>query len=435
MQLPNLSGWWLRLIALTLLAGGLILELGYQTYWLNARAMYISPVLWLLGGLLSCAAAFHLAGFKRSIPLISNRLWIRGMLMFVCFALGAWYIGSWLSEIFAAFPIDPKSSDIVPSLQLYVRRWLSGEQVYAPLEFGRWVVDPTYMPLLWMPYAFSELLQIDYRWTAYAVFLLGLACWQWRLIRQDIPLWEVIFKALLPFVFLHVFLTHNEKMFGLAVELLPVGFYLILAITILHRKPWLMALGILLCLLSRYAFTFWLPVYLLIICLERGLKTGVGVSMAVAVGVLLLYVIPFLSKDWSILSKGLAYYQKTAETQWVRQSWQEEGKPPYHLSRGLGFAIYFHSYHRYTLMDRLAFNRKAHLLISAMAALLLLVGYFLFRKRGLNVRLYLLIGLKCYLLLFYGFFYVPFSYLFLLPFFMTLPLLYSVPLAKRLTWV
>ena len=52
--------------------------------------------------------------------------------------------------------------------------------------------------------------------------------------------------------------------------------------------------------------------------------------------------------------------------------------------------------------------------------------YWKNRKRGLNVSIYLLIGLKLYLVVFYSFFYVPFSYLFMLPMFLTIPLLYQI---------
>ena len=419
-------------ISLLLLGLGIYLELAYQTFSLGASGLHLSPIYWLLGGLLTCGGAFYLAAFSNDIPQASDSLLLRISISIICFGLGAWYIGSWLSEVFAAYPIDPKSSDIVPSLQLYVRRWLAGETVYAPFQFPGWVVLPTYFPLLWMPYAFSEILQIDYRWTAYLVFLIALAAWNWRLIRQQVPLWELVIKVLFPFAMLHYFLLHSEKMFGFSVELLPIGFYLILALSIFHRSRWLMALGILLCLLSRYAFTFWLPVYLLLLWIERGFKTTLQVGLYTLLGVAALYIIPFLIKDPTILTNGLAYYAKTAETQWELQSWQQEGNVPYHLGRGLSFAIYFYDHHAYTVMDRLASNRKAHLLACTLAALLLLAGYFIFRKRGLNVKIYLLIGLKFYLLIFYGFFYVPFSYLYMLPFFLTIPILYSIPIAKLL---
>ena len=71
-------------------------------------------------------------------------------------------------------------------------------------------------------------------------------------------------------------------------------------------------------------------------------------------------------------------------------------------------------------------NRKAHLVACGMAAVLLLLGYLLGRKRGLNVRLYMLVGLKFYLVIFYGFFYVPFSYLYMLPFFLSLAIVYEL---------
>ncbi|MEO1626718.1 MAG: hypothetical protein AAFV25_16305, partial [Bacteroidota bacterium] len=348
------------LLTISLLLG-LYLEVGMQTFDINRYGPYTSPIVWLAGGLLFCLSAFGMmrlrpavlkSDVKTSFPIPSAAL-SYGLLAF-----GTYYIGQQLAPIFAQNPSDPNASDILPSLELYVRRWLGGEVVYKAMDFGGWTVNPTYFPLLWMPYAISELLQIDYRWTSYGVFILAIILYNAVLLRQRRPLPEILLKSAIPFFLLQYFLDFRPKVFIFSVELLPVGFYLILTLTTWHRKNWVMAIGILLCLLSRYAFTFWLPVYLLILWIERGffptLRTGLWVSL----GVLLLYVLPFLSKDWSILGNGLKYYAKTAEGQWYPQPWQKEGDVPFHLNQGLSFAMQFYSKTDYTIPDRLASNRK-----------------------------------------------------------------------------
>ena len=412
---------------------GIFGELAMQTFWQNQFGMYKSPIVWMLSGFLVCFTAFFLIGFKKPMPQKDEKAikWQRALIVLGIFSFGTIWCGFRLDQVFQSFPVDAKASDIIPSLEMYVRRFLGGETVYRPLPFEGYSVDPTYLPLMWAPYSFSEILKIDYRWTAYIVFLIPIFIYNFKLIKSNASIPELIIKPLVPFIFLYSFTQNASGTLGYAVEMLPIGFYLILTLTIFHKNRYLMALGIVLCLLSRYAFTFWLPLYLLIYWVEKGFKNVFAVSLSVVFGVLLLYVIPFLSKDWTLISKGLNYYAKTAVGQWQTQPWQEPGAKPHHLSNGLSFAIYFYDYQPYTLEDRLKLNRKAHITACAFAAFLLGLGYLFFRKRGLNTKMYLLVGLKFYLIIFYGFFYVPFSYLYQLPLFLSVALLYHIPLKEK----
>ncbi len=426
-----------RVSLLVLLFLGVFIELAMQTFWIGKLGLYWSPVVWLAGGVMTCVAAFYLVGFKKSPSAVSldyyqrynNALMILSVTLFSALVIAALLMG-----VFQKYPSDPMGSDILPSLEAYVRRFLSGEKVYAPIEFPGWTVAPTYFPMLWMPYTFSELLHIDYRWTAYLVFVISIYLYNLKMVRYDTPYAEAGIKAMLPFLFILTFIIHREHAFGYAVELLPIGFYLILTQSVLNRSRFLMGMGILICLLSRYAFTFWLPVYFLIIWLEWGFKDLFRVGMVVLIGVLILYVFPFLSKDWSILTNGLAYYEKTAVGQWYPQSWDAPGAIPHHLSRGLSFAVYFYELAEGSVEEKLALNKMVHQLVCLLAAILILLGYFFWRKKGLNIKMYLIITLKFYLLIFYGFFQVPFAYLFMLPLFLSFPLIYNIPIRKGRFW-
>ncbi|MEM1320760.1 MAG: hypothetical protein AAGG75_10925 [Bacteroidota bacterium] len=428
--MPKLSQ--LKPLWLTLMVLGLVYELGCLTYWIKDYGSYTKPIIWLVAGLVTALAALPLLAFEqeeKGTPM-GRKSWPKWLVTFLVFGWGAVYIGQHLQAIFLAFEIGPLNSDIVPSLQFYVRRLLSGEFAYNPMQFPGWTVYPTYFPLLWLPYIFSEVLSIDYRWTAYLLFLLAILLYNRWLIRQDISPIEAGLKAALPFVMVFSFIYNTEKVFGHAVELLPIAYYLILCLSTFHRSRWFMALGILLCLLSRYAFTFWLPLYLLFYWIEKGFKPVFNVSLLVLLGVVLLYILPFMSKDWGILQRGLAYYSKTAITQWEPQPWQSKDDIPFHLNQGQSFARYFYDKTELEVADRLSLNRKVHLLACFIAAGLIAAFYFFFRKRGLNTRWFLIIALKFYLTIFYGFFYVPFSYLYMLPLFISLPLFYRVPWAS-----
>ena len=96
----------------------------------------------------------------------------------------------------------------------------------------------------------------------------------------------------------------------------------------------------------------------------------------------------------------------------------------------MSLAIYYTDSAGASLEDKLAANRLVHLLACALAAGMILLAYLLLRKRGLNVKIYLLVSLKFYLLIFYGLFYVPFGYLYMLPLFLSFPLLYYLPFRR-----
>lgn len=421
-----------RIVLISLLLISIFIEVGMQTWWNVAFGEYWSPFVMFLSGVLICLIAFRLIVFeKEPIPILKNKKddTRKSIVFFSTFLIGAIWIGVEYFEIQQKFPVyeNGTGSDVIPSLKLYVQRFLNGEFPYQPLEFDGWTVMPTYFPMMWLPYSFSEILSIDYRWTAYLVFLMPLFLLQWQLKKQDIPIFELIFKIGLPFFFIYSYMTCFDHVMGYGVELMPVGLYFFLVLSLQAKRPWLIALPIVFVLLSRYAFTFWLPVYLLTIWIERGFRTVFKVSSWVLAGVIGLYILPFLSKDWDIFLEGFAYYGKTAESAW---QWDRGDGRPLLLMTGLSHAIFFYDFVEGDLMSRMGVNRLFHLIFCLGTAFGLFYFYLKNRKRGLRIAIFLLIGLKLYLVFFYSFFYVPFRYLFQLPLFLTIPILYQIPLFK-----
>jgi hypothetical protein len=410
-----------------------LLELAMLTFWKGKLGVYYSPVVWLIAGLGAGFAVFFFVrkdqGGEELLPQEDPNQYLRIALVLLIFVAGTFYHGLLLKAIFLKVPVDAGVSDIVPSMQHYVRRWLSGDNVYAPIDYGGWTVVPTYLPFLWMPYALPEVLGFDYRWMAYGVFLFGLSFYYIPLLRKPAPLAEVLIKAIFPFALLYFLLTDKTSdLFGMSVELLPVGLYLIMGRTIFHRSWWVVALGVLLCLLSRWAFTFWLPVYLLAFWMERGFGEAFKVGVVLAAGVLLIFVVPFVIPNWQTLSEEMKIYPRTAPARWHTEFWQPEGAKPYHLKQGISFAIYFYDFVEGEPEDRLKVNRQVHKYVCLFAAFLLMLGYLYVRGKGGDVKGYFLAGLKMYLVVFYGFFYVPFLYLYQLPLLLSIPLVMGVKL-------
>ena len=415
---------WLLLFA--------ILELGSQTFWVKDWGPYANPTILLISGIMVCWIAFRMIGFKdQPIPISNQKSFLlqKRLLVFGIFTIGAIYVGMEYYAIQLRFPVHDEgiNSDVIPSLEAYIRRFYLGEFPYRPFNFAGWVVLPTYLPMMWLPYSFSHFLEIDYRWTAYIVFLIPLFIYQIRLVHQDISWTEIVMKAALPFVLLYIYMINDDGSFGSGVELMPIGLYFLLTLVLDKKSPWLIAIPIVFVLLSRYAFTFWLPVFLLAIWIEKGFRQVIKISIWVLAGVLLIYVIPFLSKDWEIFTNGLKYYTTTAEALWHPSPWQAAGEKPTLINNGMSHAIYFYDGVAGTPEERLKVCRFFHVIACGLAALILFLGYWKNRKKNLNLGLYFLIGLKFYLVIFYGFFYVPFQYLYELPGLLTIPILYHIP--------
>lgn len=402
-------------------------ETALFTFGKNFAGSPMSPAIWLISGMATAIAGFFLIGFKTSVvdqPL-KKPVKCERFLVFGIFIAGMVYCAVSLTSIFAKYPIDASASDIVPSMELYARRFLAGEKVYTTLVFEHHNVDPTYFPLMWLPYIVPEILNMDYRWAPFGLFMIVLYFYYWQLSLSPVHWLEKVFKACVPFFILSRCFMFAESMFGYAVELVPVAYYMILTGSLSSKNRWLTGLGILVCLLSRYAFTFWLPVYFILILATEGWKSVFRMSAVAVAGVLLLYILPFLMKDPAIFTKGLAYYDKTAVGQWQIQGWQSPGDKPYHLTHGLSFSEWIYDHVGGDMLNKLSTAKKIHLIACFFSAVLMLLVFIFYRNKSLDINCYALVALKFYLTVFYGFWYVPFPYLYTLPLFISIPILFK----------
>lgn len=395
------------------------LEFLLLTYWRNGAGPYLSPVLfyassWLVA-LLAWRSYRHdgeAVDLERRSP--GRLLWLLPPLL----ALGAFVPR--LARIFAASPLVATASDVIPAIRLYVGRLLSGQQVYSYMTELGYTFYPTYLPALWLPFVGAEVLGFDYRWLAVgalAVALLG--CYWWPALRQRAGWAERLLKLALPLVLLQGVMKVDVGLFGYSVESLIIGYYLLLAASLRGRSPWLRALPLVLCLLSRFALVPWVPLWLALIWQQEGRPAALRLTAGVALGLLVLYVVPFLSQDWQALALGQQTYLTAAQSDW-RQVLPGTTQP-WPLYQGLGFAAYFYQYAPGTLLHKIELVRLAQA-GSCLLLVLAAAAYWVRRRPALDYRLYALLVLKVYLATFYAFVQVPYSYLTALVVFMSLPL-------------
>jgi len=391
--------------------GLLLALLWWQTWHVETNNLLLNPLVWTFLGISSGIVIL----LNNGIPSFylqnkSRQRWITSILLLLGLMVSCYL----LADTIQKFPVDAKMSDVIPSLEVYVQRLLSGEKVYVAIPFEGYEVWPTYFPVMWLPYIVPELIGFDYRWMALFSFFIVYAFVILRTLPVQANLLQVIFIGLFPGLLVFLFDKFDSSVFAFATELMPISFYMLLIYGMFKRNFWIIGITIALCTLSRYAYTLWIIPFVAIIWIAEDFKFIVKIGAVGLCAILLLYVFPFLLKDPAIITDGLAYYGKTAEGQWLPQNWQEEGSVPFHLARGFSFSGFIYESLSSSYLEKLAFAKSLHKIIAFSVSLLFIALYVLLQKR-VSWDKFLSVSLFVYLVVFYAFIYVPFSYLFMLP--------------------
>jgi hypothetical protein len=401
-----------------LMVGLFLAEASLLTIFNNLFGVYLSPVVLFAIGVTMGFAPLYLRPVKGIDPSVNSKL---NLYLQAALVLGSTLLVSiMLYNVITRIPVDVHNSDIIPQMQVLVTRFLEGSFPYRPVTEWGYTLFPTYQPLQWLPFSFAELLKIDYRWTGLIVWLAGVLLYQWKLRKERLQPPYLVALSLLPFLVFAAFYKFEWSVLAYTVELLIAGYYLFLAFSTRNRSVWLIAAGIVLCLLSRYSLIFWLPLYFLVLFFQWDKKKATVAGLLVLAGIVLIYVLPFLSHDWTIFLQGYQYHSGAALGEWMHA---EPGQKAYHLFHGVGFACYFYDFAGGELVDRLKFLQKVHLGACIFTVVCLGIWYFRWLRHRISPRVFLLCSLKIYLVVFYTFIQIPYIYLMLVPLFAGLPLL------------
>ena len=117
---------------------------------------------------------------------------------------------------------------------------------------------------------------------------------------------------------------------------------------------------------------------------------------------------------------------------WTAAPWQPAGEIPFNHGRGIGFSFFFLKYAAGSLQEKYDFMLRCgtYLSLAVTAASILFYWKIMRGKSPAAIEAFLLASLKVFMVVFTGFIVLPFSYLFAIPLFLTLPLLFKLPLAK-----
>ncbi len=194
------------------------------------------------------------------------------------------------------YRLDFREADMLPSIEMLAKRWLSGQEVYTPLtEINR--PEVLYGPGFWLPYIIPILLKIDIRWTSFVFFMLGIVFMYYQADKRKLnPIFQVLIYILIFLVpYFYIVIIWSDIRF--TQEPLIVGYYLLLGYFLLQNKnkyQWIwVGLMIGLCLLSRFSFLLWIPFYIAYLWKNEGIKKAIQVSSVIGLLVLMLFLVPF----------------------------------------------------------------------------------------------------------------------------------------------
>lgn len=428
-MLQNLYQKHPKEIQWTLLALVCVLEFGLVSWWKPAKEadanLIQSCLIFFSGigmGIYAIRKSFQPAIDKSSYSNAEQApLWVK-IIQYTLPFIGILILLPILFPLYEKYAIAPQNSDIIPQIEIMARRFMEGEFPYAPIhDFGYELRSP-YMPLHWGPFVVPEAMGFDDRlwvlglWLAASFFFTHIAIKKGRSIFQSSIL------AILPGLFIYLLVRNNFVVFSHTVELLILSYYIFLAVALTTGNVWLIGLALLTCLLSRYSLLFWAPLLFLPFLLKHPKADLIKLGSFVLAGMLILYVIPFLSKDWTMPMQGLEHHGIVTMKNWTFEPWFGPNGKPGALYRGTGLAALFYEFWPGDAEAQAGAVQN----LQFIGSVILLLGFvFLYyrKKDQIRDRLFLLGSLKLMLTFFYSFLALPIDYYFIVPIMLSLGIL------------
>lgn len=318
----------------------------------------------------------------------------------------------------AVFPLNPYDyhyADMIPQIRACVLRFINGEKVYAPMPDVWNGMNPTYLPAMWLPWIPFEVFTNDLRWTAVFFLVSGItlmaAVFPFRNTTAFVWITALGFTVWQLVHFMYetdiVLLVHIH-------EAVVVGFYLLLGYGLVRGNPWVIGIGMGCCLMSRYVLIFWIPAFIVYTYFFDSRRNAYIIFAIVSAMFLFIFLIPYWLPQPTYFSETIAYYHECTLRFMLEQRTANEN---------LGLAKLFN-----------AASLPWLIRLETLAALIPPLGMLLFfirKKESLqaNKSFFGLCSLKLTMVFFYAFVEIPFSYLFFVPVFFTLPV--CIQMAKR----
>jgi hypothetical protein len=312
-----------------------------------------------------------------------------------------------LNGLFLKFPVSAKMSDVIPTIEIAVKRLFAGENPYQVIQFETYSLPLTYLPMQWLPYSISEILHTDYRWITIIIFIFAILILCLRTLQGTEKVAKYAVPIALSLVLFFTYHTYRE-VFTMTVELMVASYYIFLVITLNKNNFIVTGIAISACLLSRYSLVLWLPLWAFTLFLSGNKKNLLVSVLTVIILISMIYIIPFLSKDWNYFYTGYKHYDISALGEWGHLN---NESLPMHLYSGVGFAhLIYEKFSLLDLLDRIKILQKIHLVASLGIVIAMSIWYY-FNRKKINHKIFLLASFKIYLAVFLAFIQVPYVYL------------------------
>lgn len=323
--------------------------------------------------------------------------------------------------------IDEHVSDIIPTIMQEVHRFLHHEFVYTPILLDGYSYPSGYLPAVWFPFIAAETFHFDYRYIPFAIFALLMIGILLVYKKQISSLSTFLSLVMIP-LSLELFIANNNSVPRFSVEVLIACYYVFLCLAITTKNYFLIGIAISLCLLSRYSLALWLPLYFIVLLINQDKKRLFKIIMVIIIAIALFYVIPFLSKEPSLVIRGLLNYSSAGDGEWRRIN--QSTHLPEHLTHGLGFAYFFYVLKGIDIPTKIKYLQ---IVLLALIAIFLVSMSFIFYKykNKLSTPIFLICSLKIYLSIFYTFIHIPYVYLYTVPLMVSSSLIFYLASAKK----
>lgn len=334
------------------------------------------------------------------------------------------------------YPVSIHDSDVIPQIEMLVKRQQQGIFPYTVITEWGYNFFPTYLPFTWWPFHITEFMMVDYRYVVFGSWLLVLFIFSKQLEEDNNADRSDLFLFLLLQLLFWGYLFASDLSLMRTVELMIGSYYAYFLFSLEKRKWWMIGGTLLLCVLSRYSIVLWLPFLVLLLAKKDGVPSVFKWIGVVATGVGVLYVFPFLIKDFSIFLRGVQTYTIAGIAEWKGQSWQSPGDKPFQLFRGTGLAGFYYDRSTGTVEQKLKTFKTIHLVLTLSTVFLLAAWYWLLgKKQKLYVPLVAAAALKIYMAVFYGFVLIPYVYLYIVPLISSVFVLYYIRQQSRISQI
>jgi hypothetical protein len=397
-----------------------IIELLLLTWSRNFFGIFVSPVIILLNGLSMGILSIWYAKKANPLPkLVEKPAKWQWITLIATSIVGGISILNLAKAVFRIVPVSLKYSDVIPLLQKMVSNFLAGKEVYKNFNDFGYDLFPTYLPAQWMPFLLAEKWKTDYRMTATIILLGALAYFFYKIIQSNLIFTQKLAIILLSRAFINTFLLNDGFTIAVSVEQMIMGYYIFLCTVLAtSTNPFLRGAAISLCLLSRFSFLFWLPMYLFCVFLSEGRKPTLKIIATISIAVLILYV-PHLLKDPYLFLKAQTAYLGAAVGEWNKEDASS------HLANGLGLATHFNYGLSGTTETKIKTLQRTNVLLSIGVSSLLAM-FFAKNRTQLSIPIFNIASLKILMTIFYALVQVPYNYLFYVPMGITLLLIFAV---------